>query len=150
MLYCINTGPPVGSCLTTAWMSLVCLSHCIMCQLIRLGAVLYKHWASSGFLPYNSMDVTGLCLHHCIMCQLIRLVLYCINTGPPVGSCLTTAWMSLVCLSHCIMCQLIRLGAVLYKHWASSGFLPYNSMDVTGLSVSLYRVSTDKTRCCTV
>ena len=87
----------------------LCLHRCIMCQLIRLGAVLYKHWASSGFLSYNSMGVTGLCLSHCIMCQLIRL-----------GAVLCKHWASSgflpynrmdvtgLCLSHCIMCQLIR------------------------------------------
>ena len=32
----------------------------------------YIHWASSGFLPCSSMNVTGPCRHHCIICQLIR------------------------------------------------------------------------------
>ena len=48
---------------------------------MMLGAVQYKHWASSGFLPCSSMDVIGPCLHHFIMCQLIRAQRSCFTNG---------------------------------------------------------------------
>ena len=55
----------------------------------RLGAVQYKHWASSGFLLCSSMNVTGPCLHHYIMCQLIRAQLSCFTNGCSIYVCVS-------------------------------------------------------------
>ena len=67
----------------------------------------YKHCTSTGFLPCNSMNITGRCLHRCIMCQLIRAQPSCFTNGCSIyvcdwDPCLVNTWRNVyhdICLS---------------------------------------------------